>query len=130
MTLQETLKKDLMASKDTSVRKTIRIIMGELARQRSKDLSDLEVERIIKKIIVAEEELLEAGGQPTDVDFLPILKGYLPEELSEETIINWITENVDFSSLKNKMQAIGIVTKHFGSAVDGKVVKEIILKKF
>jgi len=130
MTLQEKIKYDMNHSVDPSTRAILRIVLGELQRQRSKELSDLEVERIIKKLIKAEEELMEAGGRPTDPAFIAILNLYLPVELTEDEIIDWLKRNVDFSTLKNKMQAIGLVTKEFGSAVDGNKIKEIINKKF
>jgi hypothetical protein len=130
MTLQEKIQKDMRETRDPVIKSVLRIVLGELQRQPKKELSDLEVERIIKKLCQAEEDLLKISGKATDHAFLAILNLYLPEELTEEQIEQWIRDNVDFSSLKNKMQAISIVTKHFGSAVDGKIVKKIVSEKF
>jgi len=130
MTLQEKIVHDLRMPNNKAIKKILRIVVGELQRQPKKELSDDEVVRIIRKLYKAEEELLDVGGKPTDPAFLVILGLYLPEEITEERIIEWINDNIDFSNIKNKMQAIGIVTKHFGSAVDGNIVKEIIVKNF
>lgn len=130
MTLQEKIQKDMRETRDPVIKSVLRIVLGELQRQPKKELSDLEVERIIKKLCQAEEDLLKAGGRGTDPAFLAILYLYLPEQITEEQIESWVRENVDFSSLKNKMQAVGIVTKNFGSAVDGKTVKKIVSEKF
>lgn len=130
MTLQEKIRHDLRNSEDPSLRTILRIVLGEIDRQSKKELTDLEVEKIIKKLIKAEEELLESTGRSTDPAFIALLNLYLPKQLSDDEIEDWIRENVDFSNLKNKMQAIGIVTKNLGSAVDGNKVKEIIKEKF
>jgi len=130
MTLQEKVVQDLRTADDKNIKQILRIVVGELQRQSRKELSDDEVVRVIRKLYKAEKELLDAGGKPTDPAFLAILNLYLPEEITEEKIMEWILVNIDFSTLKNKMQAIGIVTKHFGSTVEGNVVKEIILKNF
>lgn len=131
MTLQEKILSDLRNTKtDLAFKGILRIVVGELQRQPMKELADDDVVRILKKLYKAEEELLDAGGKPTDPAFLALIGTYLPDEVTEDQILEWLKENVDFSSLKNKMQAIGLVTKHFGSMVDGNIVKDIILKKF
>jgi hypothetical protein len=48
---------------------------------------------------------------------------------SEEEIVAWINENIDFSEFKNKMQAMGSIMKHFGPAADGDTVKQILQKQ-
>jgi hypothetical protein len=45
---------------------------------------------------------------------------------SREEIIAWISENIDFSDFKNKMQAMGPIMKHFGKQADGKMVNQIL----
>jgi uncharacterized protein YqeY len=54
------------------------------------------------------------------------MEEYLPRQASEEEIRNWINENIDFSSFGNKMQAMKPIMTHFGSAVDGNIVKKIL----
>jgi len=38
---------------------------------------------------------------------IEIAQSYLPKQASEEEIISWIKENIEFSNYKNKMQANG-----------------------
>lgn len=47
---------------------------------------------------------------------------------TDEEIITWINQNVDFSKFKNKMQAMGLIMKHFGATADGNTVKKILQK--
>lgn len=127
MTLQEKLLEDLRKSlNDVGLKKCLRIIVGELQRQPKKILSDDEVVRILKRLVKSEIELIDLGGVSTDNAFLDVISLYLPEKTSIDEIKVWIGENVDFSKLRNKMQAIGMVMKHFGSSVDGRVVKKIV----
>jgi len=131
MPLQETLKKDLvtaMREKDEARKNTIRVIMGEIGRQSEKTLSDNDVIKILKKLVKSELELLEKSGASEDSEYLIILRNYLPQMATDEDIRKWITENIDFSQFKNKMQAMGPIMAHFGAAADGNRVKEILQK--
>ena len=131
MTLQDTLKQDLVAAmrdRDDARKNTIRVIMGEIGRQSKKELSDDEVIKILKKLVKSETELLEKSGAAEESEYLSILQSYLPQMASDDEIQGWITENIDFNQFKNKMQAMGIIMKHFGTAADGNRVKEILRK--
>jgi uncharacterized protein YqeY len=128
MTLQESLKDDLknaMKARDTDRTGAIRILMGEFARQSEKTVSDEQVIAIIKKLIKSERELLAAQGQEGSA-FMSIMEEYLPRQASEEEIKYWIQQNIDFSSLDNKMQAMKPIMQHFGSTVDGNTVKKVL----
>ncbi len=129
MSLQEQFQKELIVSmkaKDTDRTGAIRILIGEFARQPEKTLSDEQVIAIIKKLIKSERELLGAAGEESS-GYLRVMEGYLPQQASEEEIRSWIESNIDFGAFKNKMQAMRPVMDHFGSAVDGNVVKKILL---
>lgn len=128
MTLQESLKEDLkkaMKARDTDRTGAIRILMGEFARQTEKVLDDEQVIAIVKKLIKSERELLSAQGQENS-PFLVIMEEYLPKQATEEEIRGWVTENIDFSAFKNKMQAMKPIMQHFGSTVDGNAVKKVL----
>lgn len=56
-----------------------------------------------------------------------IAASYLPKQATEEEIKQWITDNIDFSKLNNKMQAMKPTLEHFKGA-DGLVVKNIIME--
>jgi uncharacterized protein len=128
MSLQEKLKEELkvsMKARDTERTGAIRIIMGEFGRQLVKELTDEQVIAIIKKLVKSEKELLAASGKEGS-EYLTILEGYLPNQVSEEEIRAWIDVNIDFSTFKNKMQAMRPILAHFGSSADGNIVKMIL----
>ena len=128
MSLQESLKEDLKVAtkaRDTERTGAIRILMGEFGRQKEKVLADEQVIAIIKKLIKSEEELLTAQGEEGS-PFLEIMKEYLPRQASEEEIRAWIQENIDFSVFGNRMQVMKPIMQHFGSAVNGNVVKKVL----
>jgi len=128
MALQETIRSQLMTSmkaKDSERTAVILILIGEFQRQPEKELTDEQVVGIIKKLIKSEKELLAASGK-TDTGYIRILEEYLPKQADEQEIRAWIAENVDFSSLANKMQAMRPIMAHFGSSADGNSVKKIL----
>ena len=51
---------------------------------------------------------------------------YLPRQVAREEIVDWVRGNIDFSQFKNKMQAMGVIMKHFGKTADGKLVSDIL----
>ena len=133
MKLQEKLKLDLknaIKEKDNSKKDAIRIIIGELARKSKKEFDDSEIISIIKKLVKSEKESLEQLFQLSTSEYMQILESYLPELVSNDVIIKWIEENIDFLKFKNKMQAMGLIMKNFGTSVDGNIVKNILLEHF
>jgi uncharacterized protein YqeY len=128
MGLQQSITAELQASiknRDTARTGAVRILIGEFQRQPEKKLSDEQVVGIIKKLVKSERELLAASGQKTS-GFIDVMEGYLPRQVSEDEITEWIQENVDFSIFNNKMQAMKPIMAHFGSSADGNVVKNIL----
>jgi hypothetical protein len=131
MTIQQQIKKDLSAAikaRNEDKKETLRVVLGEFGRLDKKELSDDEVVKILKKLIKSEKEVLEHKGEAADSAFIEIVESYLPETASEAEISAWIRQNVDFSRFKNKMQAMGVIMKHFGAKADGNVVREILQK--
>jgi len=129
MNLQKQIKSDLtaaMKAKDEEKKDTLRVILGEFGRLDKKELSDDEVAKILKKLIKSEKEMLEKKGDATDSRFISIIENYLPKMATEAEITNWIEQNIDFSEFKNKMQAMGLIMKHFGATADGNAVKNIL----
>jgi len=84
-----------------------------------KGLSAKDLNKVTKKTIAKLDDKL------TNMR-ISIAESYLPKEIGEAEIIDWITSNVDFSKLNNKMQAIGMVKKEFGQAVNPVLVKNIV----
>ena len=131
MNLQKQIKSDLtgaIKAKDEEKKDTLRVILGEFGRLDKKELSDDEVVKILKKLIKSEKEMLEKKGDETDSIFIRVIENYLPKMATQAEITNWIEQNVDFSEFKNKMQAMGLIMKHFGATADGNAVKKILLQ--
>lgn len=137
MSIQEQVKSDMIKSfkaGNKDVCSNLKYILGEFSRLKgtktgkeyvSDILSDEKAIKVIKSIMTEEFKLNGILNRETS-DFLVLLSSYLPEKVDKEEIIVWIKNNVDFSTLKNKMQAVGIIKKHFGVTVDGKLVSDII----
>jgi len=131
MNLQRQMKKDLTAAikaKDEKKKDALRVILGEFGRLDKKEVPDDEIIKILKKLMKSEKEVLIQKGETADSEFIKVLENYLPKMASEEEIAAWIHQNIDFSQFKNKMQAMGLVMKHFGATADGNFVKKIIQK--
>ena len=142
--LLDKLKADLkqsMLSKDVEARSAIRQIMAEFPKltvpitlesgkkttrlKTNEEITNDDIIGIIQGLAKSERIVLEAKKEESS-EYLNILESYLPRMASREEIIAWITENIDFSEFKNKMQAMGSIMKHFGKQADGKMVNEIL----
>jgi uncharacterized protein YqeY len=128
MSLQKSITDELKSAiknRDSARTGAIRVLIGEFQRQPDKELSDDQVIAIIKKLVKSEQELLAATGE-SGSDFITVLETYLPRQATEKEIGAWIEENIDFSEFKNRMQAMRPIMTHFGSSVDGNMVKKIL----
>ena len=128
MDLQNSIHDDLkkaMKGKDEVRISALRVMLGEFQRQGKKVLDDAEIVVIIRKLSKSERETLERTGQATS-PYLEIIESYLPRQASEEEIRAWIAANINFSQLKNKMQAMRPIMAHFGSSTEGETVKKIL----
>jgi len=129
MRIQEQIKRDLveaMKARDEERKDTLRVIMGEFARLDSKEVSDDEVVKILRKLLKAEKEVLVHTAETGMSRFVTIVESYLPAMADDEEIRRWVSDNVDFSHFKNRMQAMGSIMKHFGPRADGNRVKSIL----
>jgi uncharacterized protein YqeY len=136
MTIYAQVKQDLNTARKEGNKELVndlQIIMGEFARLfGSKEgkvvikdtLTDEQAIRVLTGIIKSEEKTLDYTGKDVS-SLLSVAKNYMPEMISEEEIKAFI-DTIDFSNFKNKMQAGGVVKKHFGTSVDGKLVSSII----
>ena len=68
----------------------------------------------------------EEKGDETESDFIKVIENYLPKMATEAEITMWVEQNIDFAEFKNKMQAMGLIMKHFGATADGNTVKKIL----
>ena len=133
--------KTALKKNDTEVRNTIRLIMGEFPGltvpltlesgkrttrlKKPEEITDEDIQDIIRRLIKSEKIVLELKKErPTE--YLRILESYLPKMATREEIMAWVDANVDFTKLKNPVQAMGTIMKHFGKLADGNLVKEIL----
>ena len=129
MRIQERIKKDLaeaMKAKDEEKKNILRVMMGEFSRQAQKELDDEETIKIIKKLVKSEKEVLARSGTGETDRFIEVAEGYLPRMATEEQIRDWISSNIDFSTFRNKMQAMKPIMQHFGDTADGNLVKQVL----
>jgi hypothetical protein len=142
--LQVKLKEDLkqaMRDKDEAGRNTIRQVMSEFFKltvpvtleggkkstrpKTAEEITNDDIIGIIQGLVKSEHIMLEARKEATS-DYLQILETYLPRQVAREEIVDWVRGNIDFSQFKNKMQAMGVIMKHFGRTADGKLVNDIL----
>jgi len=142
--LQMKLKEDLkqaMRAKDEVGRNTIRQVMSEFFKltvpvtledgkkstrpKQAEEITNDDIIGIIQGLIKSEHIVLEAKKEATS-DYLQILEAYLPRQVEREEIVDWVRGNIDFSKFKNRMQAMGVIMKHFGKTADGKLVNDIL----
>ena len=144
MPLQEKLKEDLklaLRSRHDVLKNAIRQVMSEFFKltvpvvleggkkstrpKKSEEITNDDIIGIIQGLIKSEHIVLEAKKE-TASEYLQILEAYLPRQVSPEEIIAWTKANIDFGRFKNKMQAMGVIMKHFGKTADGKLVNQIL----
>ena len=144
MPLQEKLKEDLklaLRSRHDVLKNAIRQVMSEFFKltvpvvleggkkstrpKKSEEITNDDIIGIIQGLIKSEHIVLEAKKE-TASEYLQILEAYLPRQVSQEEIIAWTKANIDFGRFKNKMQAMGVIMKHFGKTADGKLVNQIL----
>lgn len=109
----------------------LKLIVGEIQRLPNKDPNDEEIIKLLTKLSKNENEIMKIKNIK-ESNYLNIINNYLPklDKLSEDEIINWIKENIDFNNFKNKMESIKIIINNFGNKVDGKIISKIIREKF
>ena len=144
MSLLDKVKQDLktaMLTKNPQARNAMRLIMAEFPKltvpltlesgkkstrlKKPEEITNDDIIGIINGLVKSEQTVLEAKKEATS-QYLEILQLYLPKMVSREEIAAWVKENIDFSQFKNKMQAMGIIMKHFGKTADGKLVNQIL----
>lgn len=128
MGLQEKIRADLkeaMLSKDEARISTLRVILGEFARQPKKELTDQQVQGVIRQLVKSENEMLSITGAKSS-DYLGVLESYLPRQPTEAEIREWIAANININDFANKMQAMKPIMTNFGGAADGNLVRKIL----
>ena len=140
MALLQTIKQQVieaMKAKDTIAKDVLRVAQGdiELAQTRTgKDLSDDEVQKIVRKLIKSNQETLAASPDDATVEKLnkeiAILEALLPRTLGVDEIVAALASvESDIKAAGNDGQATGVAMKHLkpqGLAVEGKDVSAAV----
>ena len=145
MNLVETLDKEIieaMKAKDSVRLATLRGVKGAMKLQsidHKKEINDeLLIDVVSKEIKTRNESIkeFEKGGRQDLIDKteaeIKILSKYLPEQLSEEEIVNIINqvfEEVNPSGIKDMGKVMGIVTPKVKGKADMSVVSALFRNK-
>jgi uncharacterized protein len=113
---------------------TIKLLKRYISMEKTRELyiqhhiteSDIKGLNASQVDVLIKSKIDELGDNLTSPKIM-IAKEYLPAQASEEEIKQWITENIDFSKYKNKIQAMSPLMKKF-SGCDGNYIRQILLK--
>lgn len=108
----------------------LRMIIGEVQRLNKKadeEVTDEEVQAIIRKLIKSETQVVELqGGKAEDSLYINVLNKYVPKMMSKAQIQTWIMDYVDMSEFNPKMKAMGSIMKELKGKADGNLVKQVL----
>jgi len=126
-----------MKDKDAPRRDLLKVVLGELqtaAARTGEDLSDDEAQRIVRKMVKSNQEMIELSDRPqakakAEAE-LVILESLLPKTLSVDEIIAALAPvKDDVLAAGNDGQATGVAMKHLkggGAVVEGKDVGQAV----
>lgn len=102
----------------------------------NRETTDDEAISVIKKFIENNKVMAQYANdhmrKVQEIE-LEVLKGYMPEMISEETLraeIQSLISGIENPSAKNIGQVMGALKKKFGSAYDAKLASEIVKNSF
>ena len=134
MSLQKQIELDMREAMKVKAKETniLKYFVAEFSRRPNLniDLTDAEVISLIKKYIKSIEETIKLTNKTTEEQLfeIKVLSRYLPKQASEEEIKEWISSNIELPENPNaRMKYMKDIMKHFGSSVDGNVVKNILM---
>lgn len=130
---QEQIRADIMSARrarDTKTVTSLSTVLGEIetlqSRDRSKDIKDSDVFRIIDKSIEALRERINLRGHDADTEIeITLLEAYIPRKLTEEELREIKTKN-GFTSPREMMPYL--VKNHAGQ-YDGKLASKVASEK-
>jgi len=127
--IYERIKEDLKTSfKDPMKRNFLRYIIGEFQRLQDKEVNDIKAAKLLRKLLNDSREVIKLKeGDGSEKELIELIKSYLPQEASKKEIEIWIKDNIDFSKLRNKMEAMKPIMEHFGSRSNGNIIRGILL---
>ncbi|GAB6100251.1 GatB/YqeY domain-containing protein [Halanaerocella petrolearia] len=134
--------KDAMKSKEKKKLAVIRMARAEIKDaeiNERKDLSDDEIIEVLAKLVKQTKESLAEFEKAGDEDRvaeakqeIEILQEYLPEQLSEEEIVDIVEETVTdlgAQDMSDMGQVMGAIMPKVKGRADGNVVNKLVRKK-
>lgn len=126
-----------MRDKDAERRDLLKVVLGELqtaGARLSEALPDAEAERIVRKMVKSNQEMLELSKDPQVAEKMTreiaVLETLLPKTLSVDEIVEALGPVVDaVRAAGNDGQATGVAMKHLkssGASVEGKDVGQAV----
>ena len=146
MALEQQIQEDIkaaMKAKDAVALSAVRAIKGEIllfktAEGGSKDVTDGDIFKMIKKLIKqrkeAAEQYVAAGRQEladNELAEAAVMEKYLPKQLSEEEVeakIKEIVAQVGATSIKDMGKVMGVANKALAGLSDGRTISTIVKK--
>jgi len=130
MELYDRIKKDMVSEvkrKNINISGMLKVLISDVQRDPNKDYSDDKVIKVITSTITLLKDPHMMKLNKYNESCIKYLQQYLPIKISVDDINEYLN-TIDFSKLRNKMQAVGMVMNNFPTgSVDGNVVKEILL---
>jgi len=103
-------------------------------KDKQKSLTDSETLQVLKKVIKRNQESFEQFSKASRNDLaekekkeMEIIKQYLPEEISENEIIEAVKKSItqcDANSIKDMGRVIAEIKKNYGDSVDMSIVSK------
>jgi uncharacterized protein YqeY len=131
MILQEQIKNDLKESMTTNIpkRNLLKVVVGEMSREESKELTDEQVLKILKRMI-------EGATECNNISEVKILSTYMPEKVTEKEVLDFLQNIFDrqeyyhekLYTIRDMGKIIAESKEFFGKKYDGKIVSDCIKK--
>ena len=126
MTLQYKIITDLgiaIANKDTATKEMLKVLVAEMSREESKELTDDEVLYIVRKQVASAEKC-------NTLHEIPILEKYLPKMMNESgtrVAVKKIIDDNGFATIKDMGKVMVELKKHPNSnLIDNKIASVIV----
>ena len=146
MALEQQIQEDIkaaMKAKDAVALSAVRAVKGEIllfktAEGGSKEVTDGDIFKMIKKLIKqrkeAAEQYVATGRQEladNELAEAAVMEKYLPKQLSEEEVeakIKEIVAQVGATSIKDMGKVMGVANKALAGLSDGRTISTIVKK--
>lgn len=133
MSMQNDIVEEMRSTKDSKRKAVLKILVAEFQRSLRKEISDETVIKIIKAYIKNEQlvcsHLNENDARMQEAEYsIEVLQSLLVnvKTVSIDEVREWVSKNIDFSVLPNKMAAMKVIMFQFKGLIDGGEVKKLL----